>query len=160
MGIRGQRIKEEGNKTSSPISRLIFRFQKIGSRSTWRSSFTVLGHTPKRCPTMPQGHVLHYVHRGLVCDSQKLEKKKNPDVPQQKNGYRICGSFTQWNTTQLLRTKISWALQAMNGTRKFPEWGNSDSKGHVWYVLTNTWILPKTDIQNTQDIVHRTQKAQ
>jgi hypothetical protein len=24
---------------------------------------------------------------------------KNPDVPQQRNGYRKCGTFTQWNTT-------------------------------------------------------------
>jgi hypothetical protein len=26
---------------------------------------------------------------------------KNPGVPQQKNGYRKCGTFTQWSTTQL-----------------------------------------------------------
>jgi hypothetical protein len=30
--------------------------------------------------------------------------KKNPDVPQQRNGYRTCGTFTQWSTTQLLKT--------------------------------------------------------
>jgi hypothetical protein len=29
---------------------------------------------------------------------------KNPDVPQQRNGYRKCGTFTQWSTTQLLKT--------------------------------------------------------
>jgi hypothetical protein len=29
----------------------------------------------------------------------------------------------------------------MDGTRKYPEWGNSDPKGHAWYVLTNKWIL-------------------
>ena len=29
---------------------------------------------------------------------------KNPDVPQQKNGYRKYGTFTQWSTTQLLKT--------------------------------------------------------
>ena len=28
---------------------------------------------------------------------------KNPDAPQQRNGYRKCGTFTQWNTTQLLK---------------------------------------------------------
>jgi hypothetical protein len=27
----------------------------------------------KRCPTIPQGHMLLYVHGGLGCDSQKLE---------------------------------------------------------------------------------------
>jgi hypothetical protein len=29
---------------------------------------------------------------------------KNPDVPQQRNGYRKYGTFTQWSTTQLLKT--------------------------------------------------------
>jgi hypothetical protein len=28
--------------------------------------------------------------------------KKDPDASQQ-NGYRKCGTFTQWNTTQLLK---------------------------------------------------------
>jgi hypothetical protein len=29
--------------------------------------------------------------------------KKNPYVSQQRNGYRKCGIFTQWSTTQLLK---------------------------------------------------------
>jgi hypothetical protein len=29
---------------------------------------------------------------------------KNPDVPQQSNRYRKCGTFTQWSTTQVLKT--------------------------------------------------------
>jgi hypothetical protein len=28
---------------------------------------------------------------------------KNPDVAQQRNGYRKCHTFTQWGTTQLLK---------------------------------------------------------
>jgi hypothetical protein len=32
------------------------------------------------------------------------EPGKNPDVPQQKNGYRKCGTFTQWSTIQQLKT--------------------------------------------------------
>jgi hypothetical protein len=32
----------------------------------------------------------------------------------------------------------------MDGTRKFnSEWGNAETKGHVWYVLTDKWILAK-----------------
>ena len=31
------------------------------------------------------------------------EAGKNPDAPQQRNGYRKCGTFTQWSTTQLLK---------------------------------------------------------
>jgi hypothetical protein len=35
---------------------------------------TTLGNIPKRPPTIPQGHVFHYVH--LVVDSQTLETTK------------------------------------------------------------------------------------
>jgi hypothetical protein len=31
------------------------------------------------------------------------EAGKNPDVPQQRNGYKKCDTFTQWITTQLLK---------------------------------------------------------
>jgi hypothetical protein len=30
-------------------------------------------------------------------------KKKKLDALQQRNGYRKCGTFTQWRTTQLLK---------------------------------------------------------
>jgi hypothetical protein len=36
----------------------------------------------------------------------------NPDVLQQKNGYRKYSLFTQGNTIKLLRTRTSWVLQA------------------------------------------------
>jgi hypothetical protein len=32
--------------------------------------------------------------------------RKNPDAPQQRIGYRKCGTFTQWNTTQLLKNEF------------------------------------------------------
>ena len=34
----------------------------------------------------------------------KREAGNNLDVPQQRNGYRKCGTFTQWNTKQLFKT--------------------------------------------------------
>jgi hypothetical protein len=37
------------------------------------SAVPLLGIYPKDAPTMTQGYMFHYVHRGLVCDSQKLE---------------------------------------------------------------------------------------
>jgi hypothetical protein len=40
--------------------------------STLRSSSTAPGHIPKRCSTIPQGHVLHCVHSSFVCNSQKI----------------------------------------------------------------------------------------
>jgi hypothetical protein len=44
----------------------------------------LLGIYPKDAPPCHKDIVFHYVH-----------------------GYRKCGSFTQWNTTQLLRTRKS-----------------------------------------------------
>jgi hypothetical protein len=37
----------------------------------------------------------------------KPEAGSSPDVPHQRNGYRKCGIFTQWGTTQLLKTMTS-----------------------------------------------------
>jgi hypothetical protein len=49
-----------------------------------------------------------------------IEAGNNPDVPQLKNGYRKCGSFTQWNTTQLLKKQGHHDLcRQMDGTRKY-----------------------------------------
>ena len=45
----------------------------IENRSTWRPSNTTLGNMPKKFSTMSQWHTFHYVHRGLICDRQKLE---------------------------------------------------------------------------------------
>jgi hypothetical protein len=65
--------------------------QKIGNRSTYRHSYTTLDFS-----NMPQELMFHYVHSSLICDIQKVRKKnKTLDVPQQKNGYRKRGSFTQ-----------------------------------------------------------------
>jgi hypothetical protein len=39
-----------------------------------------------------------------LCIFFQPEAGKNPDVPEQSNGYRKCGTFTQWSTTQVLKT--------------------------------------------------------
>jgi hypothetical protein len=35
------------------------------------------------------------------------EVENNPDVFQQRNGYQKCGTFTQWSSTQLLKSMTS-----------------------------------------------------
>ena len=47
--------------------------QKSGNSSTSRLSYTTSGHIPKRCPSIPQEHLLNYVHSSLIHISQKLE---------------------------------------------------------------------------------------
>jgi hypothetical protein len=43
----------------------------------------------------------------FIADLLIIEAGKNPDVFQKRNGYRKCGTFTQWSTTQLLKTMTS-----------------------------------------------------
>jgi len=56
----------------------------------------LLGIYPKDAPTC------NNVHSSLIYNSQKL--KTTQKFLQQRNGFRKCGTFTQWNTTQLLKT--------------------------------------------------------
>jgi hypothetical protein len=64
-------------------------------------AISLLGIYPKYAPPC---------HRG-ICNTRPLfviaEAVKNPDVPLQKNGHRKYNSFTQWNTSQLLRMRTS-----------------------------------------------------
>jgi hypothetical protein len=41
-----------------------------------------------------------------------------------------------------IRNEDIRVLQEMDGTRKYPQWGNSDPKGYARYVLTNKCIIP------------------
>jgi hypothetical protein len=56
-------------------------------------------------PYHAMGHVLYYVHSILICDSQKL-----------KICPKIYGSFTQWNTTHILRMRF---CRQIDGARKY-----------------------------------------
>lgn len=47
--------------------------QEDGNRSTSRASYTALGHIPKGCFTLTQGHLLNHVYCYFLYNSQKLE---------------------------------------------------------------------------------------
>jgi hypothetical protein len=47
--------------------------QKIGNSSTSKPSCTTPGQSSKRRSTIPQGHLLNYLHGSFICNSQKLE---------------------------------------------------------------------------------------
>jgi len=84
--------------------------------------------------TIPQRYTLYYVHSSFIPNIQNLEKKNIS--PQLKNGYRECGSFTQWNATQLLKEGHHELSRQMEGLRKYqPEWDIPDTKSLIWYIL-------------------------
>ena len=47
--------------------------QKIGNQSTSEHINTFLGHLPKECTLIPQGHLLNCIYSSITCNSQKLE---------------------------------------------------------------------------------------
>ena len=47
--------------------------QKMRKQPSSRPSNTTFGYISKGCSFMPQRHVLNYVHKSIVCHSQKLE---------------------------------------------------------------------------------------
>jgi hypothetical protein len=48
---------------------------KIGDGSTQRPNYTTPGPTPKRCHTIPQEHMVHYVHGIFINNILKLESQ-------------------------------------------------------------------------------------
>ena len=46
-----------------------------GFSENWESTYcnTTLGHIPKGCSIIPQGHLLNYVRSSIICNSQNLE---------------------------------------------------------------------------------------
>jgi hypothetical protein len=85
--------------TTTPEIKLIF-LRKLGIVLPEDLAIALLGKylydAPKfnkdTCSTMPIA-VIFIIARSW----------KQPDVPQQRNGYRKCDTFTQWSTTQLLK---------------------------------------------------------
>jgi len=47
--------------------------RKLGIVLPQDSVILLLGLYPKRCCTIPQGHLLNHIHNSFICKSQKLE---------------------------------------------------------------------------------------
>jgi len=52
--------------------------QKTRNNSIKRQSYTVPGHIPKRCSTVPGEHVLHYVHSNLFIITRNWKQPSYP----------------------------------------------------------------------------------
>ena len=80
--------------------------QKIGNRSTRRPSYITLGRIPKDTPPCHRGTCSIMFIAALSVIARSWKQPRCPTTEgwvQQKDGYRKCGTFTQWSTTQLLR---------------------------------------------------------
>ena len=95
-------------KLVQPLWKSIWRFlRKLEIDLPEDPAIPLLGIYPKDAPPCHR-KTCYTIHSSLICDSQKLSQIRNHlDTPRQKNGYRKCGSLTQWNTTQLLRMRTS-----------------------------------------------------
>lgn len=70
--------------------------------------------------------------------------------------------ITSTSSVGVTKTKAAlWDYSERNNSPKYCVRRNlCHLKRQAWYVLTNKWILVQKKRQNTQDIVHRTQKSQ
>ena len=48
-------------------------FSESWELSYLKTSYFTPGNIPKRCSSILQGHILHYIHSSFSCNSQKLE---------------------------------------------------------------------------------------
>jgi hypothetical protein len=62
----------------------------------------LLGIYPKNAPPFHRGTYFTMFIAALFVIARSW---KQVDIPQQKNEFLKCGSFTQWNTIHLLRTR-------------------------------------------------------
>jgi hypothetical protein len=83
--------------------------------------------------------MLHYVQSSLIYHSKKLERTQMS----LNRGMDIENVVhTQWSTTQQLKQWIHEILRQMDVSGGYhPEWGNWTTKEHIWYALTDKWIL-------------------
>lgn len=97
-------------KLAQPLWKSIRWFsKKVGSQSILRLSCTSLGHIPKRHSILPKGHLLNYVHKGSIHNTQKWETTWIcPSIEKQIK--KMWHSYT-WSATQLLEKLTSWNLQ-------------------------------------------------
>jgi hypothetical protein len=74
--------------------------QKTGHSTTGRSSNTSPGH-PEDIPTGNKDTCSTMFISALFIIARSWKEPRYPSI---ENRYRKCGTFTQWSTTQLLKT--------------------------------------------------------
>ena len=114
--------------------------QETGSQPPSRPSNSTLGNLPKRCPIILQKYLFNYVHSSTICNSQNLETAEVP-----LNRRMVKKGVEHIYIRVLLSGKKQWHLEffmQIDGHRKrFTEWGKTEPKRRIWYVLTHKCIL-------------------
>ena len=94
-----------GYKLVQPLSKTLWWFLiKLDTVLPEDPAIPLLGVYPEDAPTCNKDMCSTMIIAALFIIAGV---EKNPDVLQQRNGYRKCGTFTQWSTTQLLKTMTS-----------------------------------------------------
>ena len=99
--------QQEKKKTQGGINICDFKFyhrdQSGSSSKSWTQYYRKIQQYLSWVYTQMFQNVIR-THASLCSQQLYLEAGKNPDVPQQRNRYRKCGTFTQWSTTQVLKS--------------------------------------------------------
>ena len=115
-------------------------YQKILNSSALRPSYTTPGQISKWCSTTSQEYLLSYVHSSFIHNNQK------PETTSMSLYWRMDKINVVHNVILFIYQKQRHCeyCRQMEGTWEYcPEWGNPDSTGHAWHVLSYKWILAK-----------------
>ena len=91
--------KEEHSSIAGGIASLYNHSGSQSGGSSENPAIPLLGIYPEEVPTGNKDTCSTMFIAALFIIARSW---KEPRCPRQKNGYRKCGTFTQWNTTQLL----------------------------------------------------------
>ena len=128
---------------------------KIGQYTTWGHNYiTHVIYHPGDAPMYNKDTCFSMFIASLFIITRSW--MKNPDVPQQRNRYRNWGTFTQWDTTQLLKTMIIGKWMDLEGI-SLSEVTQSQKNTHDIHSLIID-ICPES--QSTQGTIHKPHETQ
>ena len=81
--------------------------QSGSSSENWTQYYPKIQQNLSQAYTQKMFQLVIRTHAPLCSQQPYLQQPatgNNPDAPQQRNGYKKCGTFTQCSTTQLLKT--------------------------------------------------------
>jgi hypothetical protein len=97
----GKDVKKEDCKLVQPLWKSVWRFLRKLDILPEDPTIPLLEIYPEDVPTGKKDTCSTMFIAALFIIARSWKELR---CPRQRNGYRKCGTFTQWSTTQLLKT--------------------------------------------------------
>jgi hypothetical protein len=91
-------------KLVQPLWKSVWQFlRKLDIVLSEDPAIPLLGIYPEDAPTCNKNTCSSMFIAVLFIIARNWKEPSTENIPQQRNGYRKCGTFIQWSTTQLLK---------------------------------------------------------